>query len=56
MDGAESAAVPGNAIFGFACIGFPPVDTAGFWFEVPKAKDDWIEIVPIPAYTAYVKE
>lgn len=56
MEKSESSAVPGNAIFGLACIGFPPVDTAGFWFEMPKAKDEWIEIKPIPAYTSYSKE
>jgi hypothetical protein len=56
MEEEHNTAVPGLAIFSFACIGFPPTNTAGFWIEQPRSKDEWVDIMPIPAYTNYAKD
>lgn len=56
FDGEIDIAVPGLAIFGGACIGTPPANTAGFWIEVERDSNQWTELKPVPAYTAYVGE
>lgn len=56
MDIKFETAVPAATIFGLGVVGQPPTNTAGFWIEVARSKDEWIEIMPIPAYTTYAKD